>query len=109
MHLILPFLLDVFQDNLKVTKESPLRFGSLFVCQLETLIDKVSDEHFLIRKELRKRGIKVFDIERNKIELKAEYLCRGYTGKMVLLMNLIKAELSLKIAHYLNINITNIS
>lgn len=105
MHLIMPFMLDVFQDNIQKMKDSQLRFGELFVLQLEDLMNRVSQEHAVIRQELRKRGIKVFNQERSNGELRAEFMCRGYKGRKVILMARVKAELQMKIADYLNVDV----
>jgi len=105
MHMIMPFLLDIFQDNINKTKDSQLRFGELFVLHMESLMNKVSQEHAVIRKELLKKGIKVFEQERSNGELRAEYVCRGYKGRKVILMARVKAELQRKIADYLNVDV----
>jgi hypothetical protein len=105
IHLIMPFMLDVLQDNIKTTNNSQLRFGELFVLHMESLMDKVSQEHSVIRQELRKRGIKIIDQEHDREELRADFICRGYKGRKVIFMNRIKAEIEMKVAELLNIDI----
>ncbi|QWU14289.1 hypothetical protein SAMN04487895_101588 [Paenibacillus sophorae] len=107
-YLIYPYLLDAFQDNIQKTNNSHLRFGELFVLQLESLTDKISQELFEIRKELRYRGIKVFEPVRNKKEITADYLCRGYKGRITMLMTRVKAELEIKIAEFMSVDIEKI-
>ncbi|KAA9007278.1 hypothetical protein F4V43_01980 [Paenibacillus spiritus] len=75
-HVIYPFLLDVLQDNMDITFNSNMRFRELFVCHMEMLMDKVSQEQVIVRKHLRTAGIKVFDAEWNKTEIRVGYLCR---------------------------------
>lgn len=107
-HLIMPFILDVLQENIKKTSDSQLRLGELFILHMETLMDKVSQEHAVIRQELRKRGIKIIDQEHNREELRVDYMCRGYKGRKVIFMNRIKAEIEMEIAQLLNIDILKI-
>ncbi|MEK4006467.1 hypothetical protein [Paenibacillus sp. FSL H3-0333] len=107
-HLIMPFLLNVLQDNIEKTKDSQLRFGELFVLHMETLMDKVSQKHAVIRQELRKREIKVVDQEHNREELRANFVCRGYKGRKVIFMTRVKTEIEIKLAELLKIDILKI-
>lgn len=90
--LVLPIVLDVLAHDIRVLQGSRAKMNAVYVKALHALQDRVSMELFHVRRELRKRGIKVFRQERAKQGLEAEYLCRGYQHRFTMLWSVVKAE-----------------
>lgn len=90
--LIMPIVLDVLTHDIRVLQSSRAKMNAVYVKHLRGLQDRVSLELYHIRRELRKRGIKVFRQERAKRGLEAEYLCRGYEHQFTMMWSVVKAE-----------------
>jgi len=93
--LILPIVLDVLAHDIRALQRSAAKMNAVYIKVLTALQDQVSMELFHLRRELRKRGIKVFRQERAKHGLEAEYLCRGYRHQFTMLWGVVKAEVEL--------------
>ncbi|ASA22642.1 hypothetical protein [Paenibacillus donghaensis] len=104
-YLEIPFLLDILEDNITKMKGAEFRLGDIFLFHLVKLQDKLTLELAEIRKQMRNKGMKVIDTKRTKVEIRTKYLCRGYTGSMVLLLDRVKADLSMKLCELLSIDI----
>lgn len=55
---------------------------------------------------MRQNGIKAFKEKANRNELSAKYLCRSYTGNMLLFMDRVKSDVSEMLADLLGVDLT---
>lgn len=101
--LILPIVLDVLAHDIRVLQGSGAKMNAVYVKVLHAMQDYVSMELFHLRRELRKRGIKVFRQERARQGLEAEYLCRGYRHQFTMLWSVVKAEVEMTLGELIRL------
>ncbi|MEF3302317.1 hypothetical protein [Paenibacillus sp. GYB003] len=103
-YIVLPYVLNVFErDKNKIEKEQVFKTFTPYVAMLDLVIGKIMKDLSDVRKELRKRGIKVYDGERTSSDVTYEYLCRGYMNKMTLLWGTLRADVEIMMNHYLGV------
>ncbi|MFL1672220.1 hypothetical protein [Paenibacillus dendritiformis] len=56
-----------------------------------------------IRREFRKRGIKVYEVARDGNGYRAKYVCRGYEGEIRMLLALVQTEVTERMRAYLGV------
>jgi hypothetical protein len=104
-HLIIPVMLDYLEEDISVIQKSGLKTDLILIAALKKVQDDILNEHFGIRMDLRKAGIKVYDEQRTKTAIEARYLCRGYEHRISLLWSLVRTEVLNKVSGYTGIRI----
>lgn len=104
-YLLLPWLLDAIERDKKKMKAAELKFNQVYMKQLDQAQDAISKDLYEIRKQMRAGGLKVYEQERTDIALQAKYLCRGYHHKTSMLWTYVYAELKVRLAMYLDVDI----
>lgn len=104
-YLLLPWLLDAVERDKKLMKAAGLKFNQVYLKQLDQAQDAISKDLHMIRKQMREQGLKVYEQERGDIALQAKYLCRGYHHKTSMLWTYVYAELKVRLAMYLDVDI----
>ncbi|SHE11651.1 Uncharacterised protein [Chlamydia abortus] len=90
---LLPILLDVLERDVAVLEKARLKMSPVYVRKLKQAQDQISIHLAHIRKALRRRGIKVYELQRTRLGIEAHYLCKGYNHTFSMLWSLVKAEL----------------
>ncbi|KIL36232.1 hypothetical protein SD71_09850 [Cohnella kolymensis] len=75
--LILPLMLDYIDADMKAIQQAGLKTDLILIQELKKAQSRAVDEHILIKRTLRERGIKVFSIRNSSLGIYAEYLCRN--------------------------------
>lgn len=104
-YLLLPWLLDAVERDKKLMQAAGLKFNQVYLKQLDQAQDAISKDLYEIRKQMREQGLKVYEQERGDIALQAKYLCRGYHHRTSMLWTYVYAELKVRLAMYLDIDI----
>ena len=104
-YLLLPWLLDAVERDKKLMQAAGLKFNQVYLKQLDQAQDAISKDLHTIRKQMRELGLKVYEQERGEISLQAKYLCRGYHHKTSMLWTYVYAELKVRLAMYLDVDI----
>jgi hypothetical protein len=101
---ILPLVLNVFErDKQRIEKEQLFKTFQPYVAMFDLVISRIMQDLTRVRKEMRKRGIKVYDSERKVDKLSHEYMCRGYMGNFEMLWSTIRSDVEIVMNHYLGV------
>jgi hypothetical protein len=71
-------LLTVLERDKKAIELSAVKLKQPYIEVIQTTMDKVTKDLANIRREFRKRNIKVYDEERTEKGIEYKYICRGY-------------------------------
>ncbi|MFW5434377.1 hypothetical protein [Paenibacillus apiarius] len=104
-YVLLPMILSVFERDSNVIKESVKTPGPYteMITRAMDCTTKVLSE---VRREFRKRGIKVYEVTRDDTGVRAEFVCRGYTGNFRMLWALITAEVGVRMRAYMGLSMS---
>jgi hypothetical protein len=81
--------------------KSELKFKKIHVEHLQSVLDKVIKDLGNVKKELRKRNIKIYDEERDDKGMGYKYNSRGYHGTSNMLWPTVKAYTEEKLRGYI--------
>lgn len=95
-----PHMLTMCDKSLQEVKRSPNLFKRFFEQFIQLLMEKISKDLFSLRRELKKRNIKVFDDETNDGVIYHRYACRGYEDKFGIVRETLRTEISFRLANY---------
>ncbi|MFD2611900.1 hypothetical protein [Paenibacillus gansuensis] len=98
--LLLPMVLTVFERDTKIIA-SHVKTKAPYEQALQLAMDRVTANLAELKREFRQRGIKVFDSERTASGVHCKYLCRGYENQFDMMWLYIRAEVELRMKHYL--------
>jgi hypothetical protein len=102
--IILPVMIDVLEKDIHTMNTVGLKMPRIYISSLRMIQKTVLTRQHLLKNELRSRGIKIFEQQRTKASLQAQYQCRGYQHRMELLWDIVKAEIEVKLAAHLPID-----
>ncbi|EJW13794.1 hypothetical protein PAV_109p00240 (plasmid) [Paenibacillus alvei DSM 29] len=105
-YIIVPMILTAFERDLKVIEQSMKNPGP-YQDVIKGAMDRASLLLYEIRREFRKRGIKVFDTRQDNLGVRADYKCRGYEGTLYMLRSLIRAEANVRMRAYMGLDVSN--
>jgi hypothetical protein len=98
---LLPVLTQVLDHNMKAIMNSDLKFKEIHFQHLQLVLDKVIKILGNVKKELRKRNIKIYDEERDDKGMVYKYISRGYHGTSKILWPSVKAYTEEKLKSYM--------
>jgi hypothetical protein len=100
-HILLPMLLDVLERDIRVLEDAKLKLGAVYIGILRGVQDRIIADAAQVRRQMRARGLKVYDEQRTERHVEVRYLCRGYHYRFSLMWGLVKAELGSRLREYL--------
>ncbi|MDB5054422.1 MAG: hypothetical protein JWM44_2472 [Bacilli bacterium] len=103
--IIYPVILDVLERDIGKMKLIDLKIPTIYIGNLKHLQNLITQELTEIKREMHKRGIKIFNQERSTKGITAKYLCRGYSHEISFLPNIIRACVIIKVCMLLNLDI----
>ncbi|MBP2240774.1 hypothetical protein J2Z40_001333 [Cytobacillus eiseniae] len=104
-YVLLPILLDVLESDITKFRTAKLKMNDIYEKSLRQVQDQIITKMAELRKQMRERGIKVYEQQQNKLFVEAHYLCRGYHHKFSMLWNLVRAEQYKCLNMYLHIDL----
>ncbi|OAB39798.1 hypothetical protein PMSD_03110, partial [Paenibacillus macquariensis subsp. defensor] len=106
-YIVLPLILTTFERDMRIIKDFDiLKTPDPYLEVIERAMDSVTKDLTQIRKGFKDRGIKVYDEHQMTDGVHADYMCRGYHGKMHLQWGLIKAEVFVLMRKHLGLDVT---
>ncbi|MDR9852878.1 hypothetical protein RJP21_04590 [Paenibacillus sp. VCA1] len=102
-YILLPLILSAFERDMNAIKAA-VKTPDPYVDVLSTAMDRATHELTELRHEFRKRGIKVYELERTRIGYTAHYLCRGYQRTFSILDGLVRAEAGVLMRKFLSVS-----
>lgn len=98
---MLPIILQMIDKDDEALKESKQTFRPLFEGATQLLRKVISDDLSAARRELSKRGIRVYDVESGSGSRKWKVVSRGYEETIEILRPTIRADVSERIRKYI--------
>ena len=103
--IILPIMIDELEQGIHYMKHHYMKMAELYIDNLHRVQSIALSRLHMLKKELRTRQLKIIEMEQDEYFLKATYLCRGYQHQMVLLWEVIYANIELQLAAAFHINL----
>ncbi|GGG12796.1 hypothetical protein [Paenibacillus abyssi] len=97
---LLPMMLSIVEKNCREVESSTYSLKRLYVTASNVLMNRIHADLARVRKELKQRNIKVFEDERIDSAVHYHFVCRGYEDKFAMLRDVVRAEMSVRIAKY---------
>jgi hypothetical protein len=98
-----PVMLDVIENDINKVRKMNLKLTLLLVISLQKIQKQILKDNRVLKRELKERGIRIYEERRTSLGIEAEYKCRGYHHKLSLLWSVIRADILRMISHYMNI------
>jgi hypothetical protein len=103
--LILPVLMDVLERDIGTLNTLKLKMPAIYVRTLRAIQKQVAGELAESHKEMKRLGVRIYGEERTKAGLAAQYLCRGYHHDILLLWDLVKADIEVRLAAFFHLDL----
>lgn len=101
-YIILPMILSAFERDKKFIESSgAFKTPVPYVTVIEAAMKRVSADIRDVKREFRKRGIKVYEVDRKYGVIEAKFGCRGYTGTFSLLEGYLVSQAGVIMCSYL--------
>lgn len=98
----LPILIKVFERDLQVLEQSPLKIKEPYIEKVEKIIRTIRIDLKEVKADMRKRGIKILEERKEEGYTEYHFLCRGYEGKKNMWNQHLKSEVTRRMRDYLN-------
>jgi hypothetical protein len=105
--IIYPVILDVLERDIGKMKSIDLKIPMVYIGNLKHLQGQITQELNDIKRELRKRGIKISEQDRSVNGITTKYICRGYQHQVTFLPGMIRSCVMIKVCVLLNLDITS--
>ena len=105
--MILPVMIEVLERDIHIFANVKFKFPHLYAGSLRVIQDAVSGRLSEIRRQCRKRGIRVLGTERTREYIQAKYRAHGYEHSVTLLWELVRTAIEERLASYLNVRLDN--
>ncbi|MEC0227050.1 hypothetical protein [Paenibacillus alba] len=97
---LLPMLLSIVEKNKQEIERTSYSMRTIFVKAANIIQNLITNDIQAVRKLLKERNIKVFEDEMIDLNLRYNYICRGYEDKFVLVRDVARAELMRRLGKY---------
>jgi len=99
--IILPFVLHLFERNLQVIRQSPLKMKEPYLQAMNGMMDRMIRDIARTKRELHSMGIYVFSQNRNETSLDYQFKFKGYYHQCGLSWNVMRYEVQEYMKKYL--------
>lgn len=100
-YVLLGVTLRILDHDIRAVAASGMKLPRLYESMLRGVQDRVLLEMAAIRRQFRRRGIKIYEERRESDGLSAQYICRGYHHRFFMLWTFVKAESERLLRSYL--------
>lgn len=105
--IVIPIMLDYLQSDINTVHSAGFKLDLILIRSLTKVQNDIINEHYILKRELRSRGIKVLPEKQTKGGIEVDYLCRGYQHHMTLLWGTVRSETLKKASHYTGVKLTD--
>lgn len=103
--ILLPLMLDVVENDRGILSAGALKMPAITNAIIDRLQKAALADLAQVRKNMRERGLKVYEDRKTHLGVEVEFLCRGYHHKLSILWGLIEAEIEQRSFTYLGLKI----
>lgn len=91
--ILLPLLLDVVENDRGILSSGALKMPAITNAIIDRLQKAALADLAQVRKNMRERGLKVYEDRKTRLGIEVDFLCRGYHHKLSMLWGQIEAEI----------------
>lgn len=103
-YILIPLVMSAFdRDKEQIRLFADLKTPGPYLDVIEAALDRATREFTELKREFRKRGIKVYELKRSPVGYDAKYVCRGYHRTFSLLYTYANAEGEILMRKYLGL------
>jgi hypothetical protein len=100
-YVLLPYMLTMVEKNEKELQFTTYLLQKYYIAVTRILMDRIHKELTRVNRELREKKIKVFQDEREDMDLHYRYICRGYEDKFAIMREVARAAITVKIGEHI--------
>ncbi len=100
--MILPYMMTMADKGLQDAKRQNHLFKRLFIRSIQFVLDSITRDMMLLRKELAQRQIKVWDDITQDDIIYCKYVCRGYEDQFGITREVLRTEIAKKFGLYID-------
>lgn len=100
-YVLLPHMLTMVQKCVDDIDNSSYLLKKLFVAASQEVMNRISKDLYEIRRELKRRNIKILNDEQVDTVLYYHFVCRGYQDRFGIVREVMRAEISVRFTKYL--------
>jgi hypothetical protein len=101
-YVLMPHMLTMVQKAADEIKNSSNILRRHFMVSTQILMDRITKDMYLLRKELTRRNIKVVADEQVDVVIYHKIICRGYEERFGMIREVVRSEISVRLTNYLN-------
>lgn len=105
--ILLPLLLDALENDRGILSAAALKMPVISNTIIDRLQKAALADLAQVRKNMRERGLKVYEDRKTRLGVEVEFLCRGYHHKLSMLWGLVEAEIEQRSYTYLGLDIAD--
>ncbi|MGG3509686.1 hypothetical protein ABES58_29995 [Paenibacillus lautus] len=106
-YILLPLLLDVVENDRGILSAAALKMPAITNALIDRLQKAALADLAQVRRNMRERGLKVYEDRKTRLGVEVEFLCRGYHHKLSMLWGLVEAEIEQRSYTYLGLDIAD--
>ncbi|MFE9276147.1 hypothetical protein ACQKLN_03660 [Paenibacillus glucanolyticus] len=106
-YILLPLLLDVLENDRGILSAAALKMPVISNTIIDRLQKAALADLAQVRRNMRERGLKVYEERKTRLGVEVEFLCRGYHNKLSMLWGLVEAEIEQRSYTYLGLDIAD--
>lgn len=99
-YIMLPHMITMIKKCIDDTAYSHIALKGVVARCLEVMMFRVSDDYYVLKKELNNHNIKVVSEETDNGILYFRYFCRGYEERFGIVREALRSEISIRMTQY---------
>ncbi|ANS74982.1 hypothetical protein AWM70_10525 [Paenibacillus yonginensis] len=100
-YILLPYMLSMVEKSLDDMEHRANLLKPLYLMAGKVVRSRISEDLYLLRRELARRNIRVFRDEQEEMVVYHRFVCRGYEDRLGLVRDVVRAEISVRLTRYL--------
>lgn len=100
-YILLPHMLTMIQKSIDDIEHSSNLLKRFYVTAAHSIMNRISADMYDLRRELKKRNIKILGDEQEDMVFYYHFTCRGYSDRFGMVRDVIRSEISIRLAKYI--------
>ncbi|GAA3406767.1 hypothetical protein ACFFNY_24830 [Paenibacillus hodogayensis] len=101
-YVLLPHMLTMVQRSIDDIKNSTNILKRLYLLSAEVVMSSINRDLYDLRRELSRRSIKIHGDEQVDMVVYYRYVCRGYEERIGIVREVMRSEISMRLAKYVS-------
>ncbi|WP_205620097.1 hypothetical protein [Cohnella thermotolerans] len=99
-YILLPHMLTIVHKRTEEMRNSSDLMKRPFLAAAEAIVKRISQDMYKMRRELSRRRIRIVGDEQVDLVVYHRFICRGYEDRLGIVREVMRAEISLRLAKY---------